>query len=97
MFAQTKNLNGLLDRACELITSLEGYAKNNYQGSVTQKDVDAFFNEIDMLNEDHGPDYDSAGFAEEDRIVEGQYRVMFADTDPDLEAQDYNTFGNNKI
>lgn len=30
------------------------------------------------------PEYDSAGFTEEDRIVNGQYRNMYKDTDPDL-------------
>ena len=27
-------------------------------------------------NEDDGPEYDSAGFTEDDRIVNGQYRVI---------------------
>ncbi len=47
------------------------------------------------MNEDE-PEYDSAGFTEEDRIVEGQYRVIIGG-DPDQEAQDYDTFGNHKI
>jgi len=61
-----------------------------------QKAVDAFFNEIDYMNEDE-PEYDSAGFTEEDRIVNGQYMNMYKDTDPDLEAQDYDTFGEKKV
>lgn len=73
-----KQAKELLNRACDIITSLEGYAEEamtEYQGSYTQRNVDAFFNEIDMLNEgDTGPEYDSAGFTEEDRIVNGQYR-----------------------
>lgn len=73
-----KQAKELLNRACDIITSLEGYADNaiyHYQGSHTQRTVDAFFNEVDMLNEeDTGPEYDSAGFTEEDRIVNGQYR-----------------------
>ncbi len=92
-------LNDLLNRACEIITSLEGYAnehshypEHNWE---LQKSVDAFFNEIDYMNEDE-PEYDSAGFTEEDRIVEGQYRVIIGG-DPDQEAQDYDTFGNHKI
>ena len=49
-------LNDLLNRACEIITSLEGYAnehshypEHNWE---LQKSVDAFFNEIDYMNED---------------------------------------------
>lgn len=94
-------LNDLLNRACEIITSLEGYAEEaitEYQGSYTQREVDTFFNEIDFMNEeDTGPEYDSAGFTEEDRIVEGQYMNMYKDTDPDLEAQSAEIFGKNKI
>jgi hypothetical protein len=43
--------------------------------------------------DDEGPEYDGAGFSEEDRVVNGQYRVI----DADMEAQDHDTFGNNKI
>ena len=43
--------------------------------------------------DDEGPEYDGAGFSEEDRIVNGQYRVI----DADMEAQDHDTFGNKKI
>ena len=42
---------------------------------------------------DNEPEYDGAGFSEEDRIINGQYRVINADD----EAQDSNIFGNNKI
>jgi len=45
------------------------------------------------LNEDEGPEYDSAGFTDEDRVVNGEYRVI----DADMEAQDGDIFGNNKI
>ena len=46
-------LNDLLNRACEIITSLEGYANEHpdYHRN-EQKIVDAFFNEIDHMNED---------------------------------------------
>ena len=71
-----KQAKELLNRACDIITSLEGYAEEamtDYYGSYTQRNVDAFFNEVDMLNEeDTGPEYDSAGFTEEDRIVTGK-------------------------
>jgi len=86
-------LNDLLNRACDIITSLEGYAEESiseYQGSYTQKDVDAFFNEIDYMNEDDEPEYDSAGFTEEDRIVEGQYRVLIgSDPEPNIGDVDW--------
>jgi hypothetical protein len=45
------------------------------------------------LNDDDEPEYDGAGFSEEDRIVNGQYRVI----DADMEVQDSDVFGNNKI
>jgi len=81
-------LNDLLNRACEIITSLEGFIElkgNGYYSSDLSKSVDNLFNEIDFMNEeDTGPEYDSAGFTEEDRIVEGQYMNMYKDTDPDL-------------
>ena len=93
-------LNDLLNDACAIIDSLEQYVKNNYfyLNSDTQKAVDRFFNEIDYMNEeDTGPEYDSAGFTEDDRIVNGQYMNMYKDTDPDLEAQNAEIFGKNKI
>lgn len=71
-----EQLHELLNRACDIITSLEGYANEHpdYHRN-EQKVIDDFFNEVDMLNEeDTGPEYDSAGFTEEDRIVNGQYR-----------------------
>ena len=74
-----EQLHELLNRACDIITSLEGYANEHSHypehNRELQRTIDNFFNEIDMLNEeDTGPEYDSAGFTEEDRIVNGQYR-----------------------
>jgi hypothetical protein len=139
-----EQLHELLNRACDLITSLEGfigYNDGDYRNSDLSKSVDKLFDEIDYLNEeDTGPEYDSAGFTEEDRIVNGQYRnyvdtvkrnidqavadgilksgtecVSYSymseegfnkriETDPefaaqwaDLEAQDYDTFGEKKV
>jgi hypothetical protein len=43
--------------------------------------------------DDEEPEYDSAGFTDEDRIVNGQYRVI----DADMEAQDGDVFGDSKI
>lgn len=72
-----KQSKELLKRACDIITSLEGFIElkgNGYYSSDLSKKVDNLFDEVDMLNqEDTGPEYDSAGFTEEDRIVEGQY------------------------
>ena len=49
-------LNELLNRACEIITSLEGYAKEHSHypdhNKELQKTIDDFFNEVDMLNAD---------------------------------------------
>ena len=152
-----KQSNELLNRACDLITSLEmfiGYDNLDYRNSDLSKNVDSLFNEVDMLNEeDTGPEHDSAGFTDEDRIVDGQYMTYVANVkrsidkateegilrndcsegysylskeefikrlevdprfvemgdpnwlfpgeplhdDPDAEAQDYGTFGKNKI
>ena len=151
-----EQLHELLNRACDLITSLEGfigYNDGDYRNSDLSKSVDKLFDEIDYLNEeDTGPEYDSAGFTEEDRIVNGQYMDIDAikqkfryqryvdqikrnidqavedgilksgtecvsysymseegfnkriETDPefaaqwaDLEAQDYDTFGEKKV
>ena len=55
--------------------------------------IDKVRDEIDMViykmdsNEDDGPEYDSAGFTEDDRIVNGQYRVISnKDADADYKA-----------
>jgi hypothetical protein len=51
------------------------------------------WDEIDMIeyegqsNDDDGPEYDSAGFTEDDRIVNGQYRVISnEDADADYKS-----------
>ena len=77
-----EQLHELLNRAWDIITSLEWAVRDDleYWTSDTAKRVDNLFTEIDMLNEeDTGPEYDSAGFTEEDRIVDGQYRT-YVDT-----------------
>ena len=55
--------------------------------------IDKVRDEIDMViyemdsNEDDEPEYDSAGFTEDDRIVNGQYRVISnEDADEDYKA-----------
>jgi hypothetical protein len=50
--------------------------------SLVEQIRDKIRDEIDITvyenesNEDDGPEYDSAGFTEDDRIVNGQYRVI---------------------
>ena len=132
-------LNELLNRACEIITSLEGYAEEaitEYQGSVTQKNVDAFFNEVDMLNDPNWlfpgaplhdtPENEETSYENYVNTVKSNIDVAveegilresddynylskesfverirtdkdFANQWGDLEAQDYDTFGDNKI
>jgi hypothetical protein len=68
-------LNRLLNTACEIITSLEGYAD-----AELQKEIDAFFDEIVNANEDTQFD------GKKGNVRNG-----------DDEAQDYDTFGENKI
>ena len=55
--------------------------------------IDKVRDEIDIViyerdsNDDDEPEYDSAGFTEDDRIVNGQYRVISnADADEDYKA-----------
>ncbi len=81
----SEQLRELLDKACSLIITLEGYiidANSDYDDTPCAKQVHELFDEIDMLNF-HPPITKEA--------------EMYKDTDPDLEAQDYDTFGNNKI
>jgi hypothetical protein len=46
---------------------------------------------------DNEPEYDGAGFTKNDRIVNGEYRVIDNNNSANDEAQDYNVFGENKI
>ena len=46
---------------------------------------------------DDEPEYDGAGFTENDRIVNGEYRVIDNNNSANDEAQDHNVFGENKI
>jgi len=150
MYSNVEVLNELLNRACEIITSLEGYAKEHSHypdhNKELQKAIDDFFNEVDTLNEvetarekfpaniegsaefnsanQEAQDYDvvklvkatpyeqyvanvkrSIDKATEEGILKNDcsegYSYLskeeFIKRDPDMEAQDYNTFGNNKI
>jgi hypothetical protein len=64
MKSRQEKLNDYLDRALNIIISLEQYASEE-----TSKDIEALFQEIKYAD----------------------------DIDADMEAQDYETFGNNKI
>jgi hypothetical protein len=61
--------------------------------SLVEQIRDKVRDEIDIMeyenesNEDDGPEYDSAGFTEDDRIVNGQYRVISnEDADADYKS-----------
>jgi len=61
--------------------------------SLVEQIRDKIRDEIDITvyenesNEDDGPEYDSAGFTEDDRIVNGQYRVISnEDADADYKS-----------
>lgn len=80
--SDVNRLNELLDKACSLLISLEEYAMDlnpEYTDTFLAAEVNDFFKQINAENEDLGPEYDSAGFTEEDRIVDGQYRT-YVDT-----------------
>lgn len=52
-------------------------ANHEVAGPLEDKLRDALDNLNDMIDaEDMGPEYDGAGFTEDDRIVDGQYRVI---------------------
>jgi len=64
---------------------LDADAVNNLIDKV-RDEIDLVIYEMDS-NEDDGPEYDSAGFTEDDRIVNGQYRVISnADADEDYKS-----------
>jgi len=97
-----EQLSRLLNTACDIITSLEDYYYDLLTRSKHGSDIDlesrisALFDEIKYSDglEDEGPEYDSAGFSVEDRIVDGQYMVI---PDADAEAQDFATFAEFRI
>ncbi len=47
---------------------------NNMGKYARQTKIDSLKSKINEL-EDEGPEYDSAGFTEEDRVVNGQYKT----------------------
>jgi hypothetical protein len=61
--------------------------------SLVEQIRDKVRDEIDIMeyenesNEDDGPEYDSAGFTEDDRIVNGQYRATLEQDEQRYENQ----------
>jgi hypothetical protein len=56
-----------------------------------------FYITVDEYVDNNEPEYDGAGFTEDDRIVNGEYRVIDNNNSANDEAQDHNVFGENKI
>ena len=65
------------------------FANKNLINQIADKvrdEIDMVIYEMDS-NEDDEPEYDSAGFTEDDRIVNGQYRVISnEDADADYKS-----------
>jgi hypothetical protein len=76
----------LYDEAKKLDEAIE-YVRN-FKAEQYDKERDILKNAID---EEVEPEYDSAGFTEDDRIVNGQYRVI-SNEDADEDARDYSAF-----
>ena len=75
----------LYAEAKELDEALEYVSKFNAEQYDKERDI--LKNDID---EEIEPEYDSAGFTEDDRIVNGQYRVISnEDADEDAKQRDY--------
>ena len=78
-------LNGFSDELIEKMLKLKaaaaelGWEMDGYDGM----DGNAYITFM-TVKEDEGPEYDSAGYTEADRIVEGQYRVKSNITLDDL-------------
>ena len=78
----------LYAEAKELDEALEYVSKFNAEQYDRERDI--LKNAID---EEIEPEYDSAGFTEDDRIVNGQYRVISnEDADEDAKQRDYSAF-----
>ena len=80
----------LYDECKSLDEALEYVSKFNAEQYDKERDI--LKNAID---EEVEPEYDSAGFTEDDRIVNGQYRVISnEDADEDAKQRDYSAFNN---
>ena len=80
----------LYDECKSLDEALEYVSKFNAEQYDKERDI--LKNAID---EEVEPEYDGAGFTEDDRIVNGQYRVISnEDADEDAKQRDYSAFNN---
>ena len=80
----------LYDECKSLDEALEYVSKFNAEQYDKERDI--LKNAID---EEVEPEYDGAGFTENDRIVNGQYRVISnEDADEDAKQRDYSAFNN---
>ena len=80
----------LYDECKSLDEALEYVSKFNAEQYDKERDI--LKNAID---EEVEPEYDSAGYTEDDRIVNGQYRVISnEDADEDAKQRDYSAFNN---
>jgi GTPase SAR1 family protein len=80
----------LYDECKSLDEALDYVSKFNAEQYDRERDI--LKNAID---EEVEPEYDGAGFTEDDRIVNGQYRVVSnEDADEDAKQRDYSAFNN---
>ena len=80
----------LYDECKSLDEALEYVSKFNAEQYDRERDI--LKNAID---EEIEPEYDGAGFTEDDRIVNGEYRVISnEDADEDAKQRDYSAFNN---
>ena len=85
---EKKVQTALYDEARKLDEAVE-YV-NKFKAEQYDRERDILKNAID---EEIEPEYDSAGYTEDDRIVNGQYRVISnEDADEDAKQRDYSAF-----
>ena len=82
-FQKLMEVREMLDNITDALDDIEGdenlYEIGKQVGAACAEAIDAYnkLSEVVMdNNEDDSPEYDSAGFTEDDRIVNGQYRVI---------------------
>jgi len=75
---------------------IEEYELTKMSDDVWGDDDWGFYITVDEVDNNE-PEYDGAGFTEDDRIVNGEYRVIDNNNSANDEAQDHNMFGENKI
>ena len=106
--ATTRNANKCADELKEYGKNVSSitYFKNELRKAEALRDKiqTALYNEAEQydrerdilknaIDEEIEPEYDSAGFTEDDRIVDGQYRVISnEDADEDAKQRDYSAF-----